>query len=138
MCLKTNHPELKVADRDIVVYKRVVTYHVRNPNQKWFEKLFGLRKYITKHTALVNNYEYRVGASNPKVELRAWPIGVEPSTYEVEKGYHSDTSLRDEHNAIFVIPKGTNYIEGWYNDEPERENLVSETIVLKELIPSKR
>lgn len=50
-----------------------------------------------------------------------------PDIFEVEEGYHSDV-VDCNSNALFIIPKGTKYIAGWFNTNVGRKNYVSETI----------
>jgi len=136
MCLNTKDVTVKVAENDILVYKEVMIYKKvkKNRNRNLFQKLFGLNKFVNMYSSAGTGYEYEIGKINPTEELRPYPLWNGLDTYYVEAGYHSDTKRRADSNALFVIPKGTKYIEGWFNDNEARPNLISETIVFKGLL----
>lgn len=134
MCLTTRDPEIKIATQDIIVYKEL-TVMKTHKERNWLDKLFGTKRYQTEHRS-DRGYEYKIGKINPTVELlpRVMWSSDEGDISEVEQGYHSDIEQQEDSNAIFVIPKGTKYIEGWYNDDTDRPNIVSETIIFKQLL----
>jgi hypothetical protein len=131
MCLTTDNPEIQIAAEDITVYKKVIVRYKENTNRNFFQKLFGLNKTTEIYEALIHHFFYQMGKPEPIVELVATPI---LNVFEVEKGYHSDAQQVPSANAICVIPKGTKFIYGWYNEEKHRPNYVSETIILKKII----
>lgn len=115
MCLTTRNPEIKVAEKDITVYKDGCLYK----DGLTFE---------VGHS----NYEYEINKDQEPVVLT--PIDQHDGTFTVEEGYHSHARTRgafshSECNGKFVIPKGTKYIHGWYNDRSSIPNYVSENIV---------
>ncbi len=72
---------------------------------------------------------------NPLVPLVAAPEkAYKPFSYEpvltgfhtVNRGYHSYNRF---HHGLFIIPKGTKYIDGWFNDCKGIKNRVSSNIV---------
>jgi hypothetical protein len=122
MCLKTKTPEILIADKDIICYKEST----------------GLQKTGGCYVSSPRNYQYFPGEIAPIVELKAdidlvfswdgiWP---ETGNYRVEEGYHSHVkNYSPGESAVFLIPKGTKYISGWYNQNPMIKNYVSETII---------
>lgn len=127
MCLTTMHPEIKIADRDIKVYKNLVYY-----GQGWLTRLFrGTRR----GTAWIMSHEYERGVPQPIVKLE--PRAVSNGKWVIEEGYHSDKERIHGTNALFIIPKGAAYIEGWNNDDVSRKNYVSETIIFKKRLKKK-
>lgn len=126
MCLTTSNPEVKVAQEDIEVYKSIV--FSRNG---FFGRLFNRRRGRSGLTG----HLYRRGEIQMNVRLYARPI--RSGSYRVDEGYHSDVKRIYSSNALFVIPKGTKYIEGWYNDTTDRKNYVSETIIFKKRLKQK-
>lgn len=131
MCLTTNTPEILVAQEDITVYKYLFTTRVKY-RQTGIMRLF--RKWKTVQEIRTHNrqYAYKVGEIQPLVEI----VPIEwAGNWEVKQGYHSDVTFNKfQSNAEFKIPKGTKYIKGWYNDEKNRENYVSETIVFVKML----
>jgi hypothetical protein len=103
MCLHLLNDEVKKTEKPIVVYKKL--------NYK---------------NGLAKSYHYRFnyvsGILQPKVKLR--PVYGDSS---IEDGYHSRKKNIDS-NAVFVIPKGVDYYEGFENYSTIR-NYVSETII---------
>lgn len=132
MCLTTNDPTIKVAEQDITVYKMLYPAEVPNPNRNFFQRLFGLSKFVDGWQAESGNCHYTIGEVNPTVEL--YPYGYSSGNSSVDQGYHSDAVPNAYSNAVFVIPKGTKYIAGWYNTTRDRANYVSETIIFKEVL----
>lgn len=132
MCLTTNDPTIKVAEQDITVYKLLSVHNKRETGRNWFQILFGLNRYRKVFSATVNNFEYKIGEVNKTEELRVHPMHA--GLNEVNCGYHSDAVPNGHSNAVFVIPKGTKYIAGWYNTTRDRANYVSETIIFKEVL----
>lgn len=121
MCLTTDNPTVKVAEQDIKVYKSLYFHEQRVRSKNFFKRLFGMKDVIVTPKSGVQNFKYMTGALQPSVELQSYPDG---NRHEYHRGYHSDADIRSESNALFVIPKGTKYVEGWFN-----QNYVSETIV---------
>lgn len=120
MCLTTLNPEIKVADRDIKVYKELDF-----PSRNLTTLLFGTKK----GKALYNSHTYEKGELQP-IERLYVDIG-RSGKWTVHLGYHSDKEKQHRSNALFIIPKGTKYVQGWFNDDTDRENYVSETIIFK-------
>ncbi len=133
MCLTTNDPTLKVAEQDITVYKRVNRYKVQNNNRTLWEKILGKNKIITVVEAESHSFQYHIDEKCPTVELSPFRTFGDDDEFEVEAGYHSYVDMNGC-NSVFIIPKGTRYIDGWYNDSKSIANRVSETIILKELL----
>ena len=134
MCLRTLNPEVKIAEDDMLVYKRLEIRHIPNTKRTIFQRIFRRNMWkkipLSRHTG----YQYELGVLNPKVKLIVQE-GYNKGTYKVEEGYHSDDRLLPYgNNALFVIPKGTLYIEGWHNEETYRKNYVSETIIFKKFL----
>src|SRR5688572_6190332 len=115
MCLTTRHPAIKVAESDIKVYKSW-SYPYRNLLQRIFTKVKEGYSIIMSHTYLRNEVQ-------PNEELVPYELG--GGKWSVESGYHSDKDKRGDSNALFIIPRGTKYIEGWYGDRVSRKNYVS-------------
>lgn len=109
MCLRTQDPNIRVTEDDILVYK-TLRYDNGDPE------------------SLVYNFVYKEFKACPTEYLLPEKIS-HRSFYYVEKGYHSDVKQRKDSNALFVIPKGTKYIKGRLNVSSDRLNYVSETIV---------
>lgn len=109
MCLRTQDPTIRVTEDDILVYK-TLRYDNGDPE------------------SLAYNFVYKKFEACPTEYLLPQELFYR-SYYYVEKGYHSDVKQRKDSNALFVIPKGTKYIKGRFNDWPDRANYVSETIV---------
>ena len=130
MCLRTYNPEIKIADRDIRVYKTLCVV-----NQKYYPnflcKLLGIafkRKVYFSESA---NYKYEIGKTNNRIKLD--PCRIWDNLWVVNEGYHSDVRPHCS-NATFIIPKGSEYIEGWYNDDTSRKNYVSSKIIFEKII----
>lgn len=138
MCLTTKDPTIKIAQEDIIVYKTLAKVELRRTDRTWLQKLFGTNKYrIALMSEVYRTFEYKIGELCPQQFLDPLPVyhvPNYPNACIVERGYHSDVDRLYTSNAIFIIPKGTKYIEGYFNDQPSRANYVSETIILKELI----
>lgn len=109
MCLTTGNAKIRVAEKDIYVYKecRSVTAESCTPEF-----------YIVT--------EYRTGVPTDKIALNPKPTW--DGKFKVEKGYHSYNSPRKATNTVFKIPKGTQYISGWYNGSMFIRNRVSASI----------
>lgn len=136
MCLTTKDPTVHVAEKDIIVFKRLDVFESRNKKRSFFQRLFGLNKTVKRYCPTYSSsLEYKLNEKNPEMCIIPRQYG---EYYEVESGYHSDVVHSPSyHNATFVIPKGTRYIKGWYNDEEERENYVSEQIIFVEILDRK-
>lgn len=129
MCLTTKDPTIKIAEKDITVYKILDKKKVKRKG--FFNRLFN-GKYRITYEAINNNYEYTIGTLNPIVEIK--PFGGDAFLdFAVEEGYrsyvHETGRGRQNANAIFVIPKGTKYIQGYCNNDTNIPNYVSETII---------
>lgn len=100
MCLNvTPDAEIKTAKRDMLVFKYTSKSRIDNDN---FE-------------SSIQVYDYKRGKLQPNVEIKIW------GSNTVEKGYHSLPSHYNSsyyRNAMFVIPKGSKFIEGTYDDDP--------------------
>lgn len=132
MCLTTRDATRLVAEEDIKVYKHLSLNYIPNENRTFWQRLFGKNKYIIQARASISDFTYEIDKVCPNEELK--PFTTYGGLYEVERGYHSYPEMRPECNAVFIIPKGTGYIKGYYNDARHIVNLVSETIILKEII----
>lgn len=129
MCLTTSDPEIKVAQEDILVYKEL--YYQRSG---FFSFLFRTKK---GWASLQTHHEYVKGELQPPTELRPIKDRYGDSDYRVYQGYHSEALRVTGTNALFVIPKGTKYIEGFNNGARSRPNYVSETIIFKKRLKEK-
>lgn len=96
MCLTVNTFEIKTAEKDIVVYKNL--NNGESSMQRFTYKRF-------KH-----NF-------NIPIKLESTRFGVP----RVNQGYHSFLTPQaysynsESTNSVFIIPKGTQYVEGFYN-----------------------
>lgn len=129
MCLTTFDSNVYTAEADIEVYKCL---DYPTPSKNLIKRLF-----FPKHPrSSIVGHEYKKGVLQEKATLN--PKGVYlTNELTVDEGYHSDTCWHYS-NATFVIPKGTRYMKGWYNDDRSRINYVSETIVYKGKLKRKR
>jgi len=109
MCLTTKNPKIQVAEKDIYVYKECTGVTKEKCYPEWFLRT-----------------TYIAGEQNEKVALST-RVNLD-GNYEVEKGYHSYNTPKSGTNTLFKIPKGTQYISGWYNNNPLKRNRVSATI----------
>lgn len=116
MCLTTDNPTVKVAKKNIIVFKG---------------GYYGVDSLRTD----LKHYTYYKMENNPNVPLvpvaeKKYTCGhyhpVETGYHIVNRGYHSYNRF---HHALFIIPKGTEYIDGWYNDSKSTPNRVSSNIV---------
>lgn len=120
MCLTTNNPEIKIAQEDIIVYKKVNF-------PKWkILRFFYVFSYF-------KDYKYIRNKLNKFIKLT--PIeehsgSARGHTHAVYEGYHAYKNLFHV-NAIFIIPKGTPYIED--NDAIFSE-IVASTIIFKKIL----
>lgn len=122
MCLTTDKNEIKVAKDDIIVFKNL--NYIRS---KWFIKeLLGFKIAMSS----VQNHIYKRGILQPYITLRLFAHYRDPNIFTVEEGYHSNVEEFGS-NAVFIIPKGTKYVEGWNNGYKSIKNYVSETIIYK-------
>jgi len=106
-----NKPVVRIAKKSILVYKRLCYYQS------------GAR---SEHM----HYLWQRYKKQPIIKLK--PIK-NWSYWEIYEGYHSRKSgkyqhLSDRPNAIFVIPKGTRYIEAKENSSSV-DNYVSENLI---------
>lgn len=128
MCLTTKDPTIKIAEEDITVYKCLDKKKVKRKG--FFNRLFN-GKYRIAFEAMNHNHEYKIGKLNSPIKIKA--VADRYDEFSVEKGYHSfvdqDNPRVSSINALFIIPKGTKYIKGWYNDDENILNYVSETII---------
>lgn len=108
MCLTTKNPTIKVAKKDILVYKECSGVTTESC------------------TAETLHFLYNANKDSPAVRLK--PYSGIRGGYEVHEGYHSYNRPRLSTNALFVIPKGASYISGNYNGNPFIRNRVSSTI----------
>lgn len=109
MCLTTNDPTIKIAKENIIVFKTgdYSRHSIMSPR--------GYRYYKMKN----NPYVQLI----PTVELR---INTPTILHIVDEGYHSYNHF---HHALFVIPKGARYINGWFNGNKGTKNRVSSNII---------
>lgn len=129
MCLITKDPTIKTAEQDIIVYKELE-----------FKKDGFFRRWFNPSSPISTMYPhvYKQGVVQPKVPLKPY-LDRNNELWIVEEGYHSYPSrswLKTAHvvNTMFMIPKGTRYIEGSFNGFKNIPNYVSETIIfLKKL-----
>lgn len=112
MCLTTKDATIKVAKRPIVVFKKL----------------------DKDRTALVG-YKYGIRQEEPPVKLGIEQIG---SFHQVNEGYHSYNRFinyggyecrYNRTNYVFIIPKGAEYVTGWYNNVDYIPNRVSTKII---------
>lgn len=128
MCLITRDATIKIAEKDMYVYKQLEII----PSTLKRKGILGVLGFKKKHFySLVNFYKYEKHVLQPYVQLRPYQYYSNPEKYEVNQGYHSDAGSVKGSNAVFVIPKGTKYIQGYYNNDKSRVNYVSETIIFK-------
>lgn len=122
MCLTTDNPEIRIATEDIYVFKMV-----HFAKRSFWEWLF--RKPLRANAVHRSDHLYIQGVIQPTVEVK--PAYQEDGGYtEVRKGYHSHVYHKLwESNALFMIPKGTKYMQGYFNGDTARHNYVSESIV---------
>lgn len=108
--------EFKIAEKNILVYK-----YIYKCNDKE-----GLSE--------VQDYYYTINKIQPKINLN---IGYDSGDYFLEKGYHSRlkyksrSSIKDNNNSLFIIPKGSKYITGIENDDYHITGVVSDSIIYK-------
>jgi len=130
MCLRTYNPEIKITDRDIRVYKTLfITKEKYYPN--FLYKLLGIAFERKLYFSESTNYKYEIGKTNKEVKLNLSRIF--DNIWVVNEGYHSDVRPYGS-NATFIIPKGSEYIEGWYNTNTSRKNYVSSNIIFEKII----
>lgn len=120
MCLTTKDPAIKIAEQDIIAYKRL-----EYPKVKFLQRLFK-PSLAYPFSCTWKHFIYKKGVHQPKVVLH--PIDDGDDEYTVHDGYHTFVSS-DHANAMFIIPKGAKYIEGWNNNDETNRNYVSETLV---------
>lgn len=123
MCLTTKDPAIKIAEQDIKVYK-----HLEYPKVKFLKRLFN-PSLAYPYSSVWSKYVYKKGETQPAVTLN--PVQDNYEEFRVHQGYHSHATP-EKSNSLFIIPKGTKYIEGWNNGNEEIKNYVSETIVFVE------
>lgn len=129
MCLVTKDPTIKTAEQDIIVYKEL-EFKEDGFFRRWFRP--------SPPISTIFPHVYKPGVVQPTVQLKPYP-DQKNELWTIEEGYHSypDKSwLKTAHvvNAMFIIPKGTRYIEGCFNGFKNIPNYVSETIIfLKKL-----
>ncbi len=122
MCLTTDNPEIRIATEDIHVFKNV-TFTKRS----FWDWLF--RRPLKAYSTITGPYLYIQNVVQPHVELGIFYI--EGFDTQVEEGYHSYVYYKKyQSNALFIIPKGTKYIQGYHNGDEEIQNYVSESIIL--------
>lgn len=132
MCLTTRDPAIKKAEEDIEVYK--VGLLIGN-------------QFIPRYR---RSFVYNQNEQKPFVELAPYEHkNLGKST--VDEGYHSFNNIQNAIHSfdssginptkvlvgVFIIPKGTNYIDGHFPWEGV-PNRVSSTIVFKSLYVSKK
>lgn len=103
MCLRTKDPTIKVAQEDIKVYKWLTW-----PRNEFFKRL--MFSPLRGYSAVVARYPYIRNVKQPLVEINPIPL-LSYDQHVVNEGYHSYIT-KDNANAVFIIPKGTKYIEG--------------------------
>lgn len=123
MCLETKDPTIKIADRDIEVYKCLIY-----PKVNLLKKILSPTK-SRPYSDVWTIYPYIKNKRQPIVELKVQNI--EDDFYRVHKGYHSHVNIEASCNSIFIIPKGAKYIEGFNNGDEDIPDYVSETIIYK-------
>lgn len=119
MCLSTNDPIIKIAEKSIVVYKHVT------------------KKSYTTCSSHTKGYVYKLFRKCPIIDLHLryqyypfiTPLSSYSPRYRVYDGYHSFNEDNYMSNCVFIIPKGSKYIDGWFNDFSYELNRVSETII---------
>lgn len=110
MCLTTNDPTIKVATEDIFVFKECSE----------------IDKNYAKVSVAKEDFTYEAGKATEKVHLK--PIEY-IGYFEVNEGYHSHNFPTKYADGLFVIPKGTEYIDGWFNSTPSLLNRVSSSLI---------
>lgn len=120
MCLTTKDPTIKIAEEDIKVYK-----NLEYPRVPFFKRLFNLTL-AYPYANVWTRHTYQKGVVQPNVPLE--PIDEGDNEFTVHQGYHSYVEPCAL-NSLFIIPKGTKYIEGWNNCNENSKNYVSETII---------
>ena len=121
MCLKTNNPIIKVAKKPIFCFK-AGRFEDDNCNI-----LGGFSRDVS----------YEKGYVSPEEDITFEDDEMsEFFSYRVEQGYHSFNAFRHMRKemkyldvGIFAIPRGVNYIDGYYNNNPKYLNRVSSQIV---------
>lgn len=108
MCLKTKNPTIKIAKKDIYVFKDC---YIRDENTC---------------TPEFYGYDYVKNELTLRVVLSLIDDG---KFYRVEAGYHSYNIPNAVTNTVFKIPKGTEYVNGWYNGRKFLANRVSSNII---------
>lgn len=124
MCLTTTNPEIKIAEDDIICFKTSYSRYV--------DKCF---------VSAIRGFYYDINVVQEKVEVNAikdksLDHGKEQVNplYMVEGGYHSYVKLEDsirigyEYSGVFIIPKGTKYIEG-FDNVTDTQTRISEVII---------
>lgn len=127
MCLVTTDPTIKIATEDITVYK-YIRFISKKIERKGIMRIFG-KKTVPCFLSLYMGYEYELNVRQRYVNLS--PIlDVGKGRFELYQGYHSYvTNVNDgDANSVFIIPKGTEYIEGFFNDDI---SYISSTIIFK-------
>lgn len=101
MCeISHTKPELKVADKDIVVYKYVEDFTYKRI-------LFGLFKKLFSCNSNIYQYTYIKDKVNTTILSKPYELA---GIYYSEKGFYS---YKYQHlgNVKFIIPKGAKYYE---------------------------
>lgn len=113
MCLRTNDATVHVAKKNIIVFKQL----------------------IPGNRSAIQDYPYTKNELNREEELEPiedWPIedwDDSVSKFRVNSGYHSRNACDFFYTSLFIIPKGTQYIEGFFNNSKVERNRVSSNIV---------
>ena len=103
MCLTSpNEFKFKIAEKDIICFKTLERNNI----------------------STITEYRYIKGIKNPIVDIIF--IGYADG-FRINEGYHSNIE-NENCNALFIIPKGTKYTEG-FNNLSTIKNYVSETII---------
>jgi len=126
MCLTTKDPIIKLAKKPIFCFK-AGRFEDDNPD-------------IIKGFSL--GVDYVRGNVSPHVEIHIEEEDPRDAdlilreNYTVEEGYHSFNKFRHIRKemkyldvGIFAIPKGANYFDGYFNNNPKYLNRVSSQIV---------
>lgn len=106
MCLTSKKEfKFKIAEKDIICFKEL----------------------FKDNTSYFTDYEYIKGVKNPIEDLVSIYDDFSINAFSIYEGYHSNVK-NENCNALFIIPKGTKYTEG-FNNNSKIKNYVSETII---------